>query len=294
MPIKPWMLRPKQSLKVFEGLGNVLDAREQRQQTLEDRLARDQDRKAQADSRSLEDRLRQMQIDKMNNPEERWDRFEGEDGFYEQNQRTREVRPVTMDGQRVRGNRPAARVDTQTDAERLNTRIRELVKEGRPLDVANAQARQEYGYAPPRPRTESPAAERREKASEIRAGETEVRSLRGQFQSVLGRRPKQSQYVDPLTRMADTTAFNEAMPNWRADSTEVHNSLKSAQDELTGLKPAPSPTAGGGGRAGGGNPRAQTTSKKPMSATDREKARKDPAFAAWLRANGYDVDGPPR
>lgn len=46
MPIKPWTLAPKRSLGIFEGLGNVLDKRQQRQdaatakqQTLEDRLA---------------------------------------------------------------------------------------------------------------------------------------------------------------------------------------------------------------------------------------------------------------
>jgi hypothetical protein len=91
MPIKPWALK-RQSLGVFEGLGDVLDARDGRKaqeakaaQTLEDRLA-------QQKTRGLQDRTLEQAL------EDQYERFETSDGFVDQNKRTREIRPLYVDG----------------------------------------------------------------------------------------------------------------------------------------------------------------------------------------------------
>ena len=71
MPVKPWALGPKKSLNIFGGLGEVLDARAERQQTLEDRLGREQDRSAQQEARTLEMKLKQAELDAMSRPAKR-------------------------------------------------------------------------------------------------------------------------------------------------------------------------------------------------------------------------------
>jgi hypothetical protein len=60
---------PKKSLGIFEGLGGLLDARQERQQTLEDRLAQKQQRESSAKSRTIEDALNQARLDAMSRPQ---------------------------------------------------------------------------------------------------------------------------------------------------------------------------------------------------------------------------------
>lgn len=94
--------------------------------------------------------------------------------------------------------------------------------------------------------------------SAIKAAQQQVNAMQDDMRSTLARRPRASQYADPLTRMPDSTAMSEAMGNWRTDSTTQAGSLKAAQDELARLQSsAPSPLAGGGGRSAGGMPRPQ-------------------------------------
>ncbi len=92
-------------LGIFQQLAGVRDKRAARQaaevqaqQTLEDRLAQQTTRDQVAKSRTIEDALKQAQTNKLNAPpapvEDEWDRFETDDGFVEQNKRTREVRPI--------------------------------------------------------------------------------------------------------------------------------------------------------------------------------------------------------
>lgn len=77
-PIKPWLLKPKRSLGIFEGISGVLDDRDQRaqaaqkaQESLEDRMAMRDTRAAQAKSRSLDDALKQAEIAAASRPPER-------------------------------------------------------------------------------------------------------------------------------------------------------------------------------------------------------------------------------
>jgi hypothetical protein len=71
MPIKPWALGPKKSAGLFEEFGNVLDSRQQRKESLEDRLARDADRQQQREARTLEMALTQAQLDAARAPKPR-------------------------------------------------------------------------------------------------------------------------------------------------------------------------------------------------------------------------------
>lgn len=129
--------------------------------------------------------------------------------------------------------------------------------------------------------------------SAVKAAQAQLDKQQAAVRSVLARRPRQSQYADPMTRMVDTPAFDEAMNNWRTDSTDARGSLQRAQDALNEMQSrAPKASATGGGRSGGGRPVAQQTSAttlKPVNDATRQKAKQDPAFAKWLRDRGYDV-----
>jgi hypothetical protein len=79
--------------------------------------------------------------------------------------------------------------------------------------------------------------------SEIRAARTGARQATTDFSSMLARRPKQSQFVDPMLRQPDAPAFDEAMGNWRADSTAKAGAVENTQRslaELLGEEEAPS------------------------------------------------------
>lgn len=56
MPVKPWALGPKKSLNIFGGLGEVLDARAERQQAAVEQQQRLEDRLAQKEMRDLQKR----------------------------------------------------------------------------------------------------------------------------------------------------------------------------------------------------------------------------------------------
>jgi len=101
-----------------------------------------------------------------------------------------------------------------------------------------------------RARSETRADERAEtlaKQAEDRAAAQERAVARAgagaasrEFRRVLDKRPRQSQYIDSQTREADTTAFQEALRNFRADSTATKGALDEAQATLQGLlAPAP-------------------------------------------------------
>lgn len=97
--------------------------------------------------------------------------------------------------------------------------------------------------------------DRRQHETDVRAARVDRRHAEGEFASMLRRRPRQAQHVDPLTRMADTAAFNEAMTDWRADSSARADRVGEAQsalDELLGAR-APAPGAKPAGHVGGQN-----------------------------------------
>lgn len=92
------------------------------------------------------------------------------------------------------------------------------------------------GRVPPEPGAAADAAERRAGAVERRAAQSQLGATRREMQGVLAKRPKATQYVaDPLTKELDKPAFDEALTNWRADSTSTAGALKDAQDYVKSL-----------------------------------------------------------
>lgn len=68
---------------------------------------------------------------------------------------------------------------------------------------------------PPRGSTRSTA-----EPSEVRAARTEARQAETDYNAMLRRKPREGQFVDPLTRLPDEAGYSVAMEDWRADSTE--------------------------------------------------------------------------
>lgn len=145
-------------------------------------------------------------------------------------------------------------------------------------------------------------------AVERRAAQSQVSGRRGEMQRVLSRRPRTGQYVDPLTRQPDEAQFNEAMTNFRADSTETAGALRAAQEHLDLLTggPARKPTPAASRQPSVLSPAVRPDSLELESdATEivqgapgsRQQptpklvqwARGDSAKKAYLAERGYDV-----
>lgn len=97
--------------------------------------------------------------------------------------------------------------------------------------------------APREPRAEGPTP------ADIRSARTELRGAEEGYRSVLRSRPRQSQFLNPLTRLPDTTAFQQAEQSWRPESTYAAQRRQGAGEELQallqagGMTPAPAPTS---------------------------------------------------
>lgn len=85
--------------------------------------------------------------------------------------------------------------------------------------------------------------------ADIRSARTELRGAEEGYRSVLRSRPRQSQFLNPLTRLPDTTAFQQAEQSWRPESTYAAQRRQGAGEELQallqagGMTPAPAPTS---------------------------------------------------
>ena len=92
------------------------------------------------------------------------------------------------------------------------------------------------GRVPSDPADAAAAAERRAVAVERRAAQSQLGATRREMQGVLSKRPKPTQFIaDPLTKELDKPGFDEALTNWRADSTSTAGALKDAQDYIASL-----------------------------------------------------------
>ena len=67
-PLKPWTLAPKKSLGIFSGIGQVMDKRQERADSLEKRLQVQEDRKAEGEMRTLEKALMEERLTDMRAP----------------------------------------------------------------------------------------------------------------------------------------------------------------------------------------------------------------------------------
>jgi len=147
--------------------------------------------------------------------------------------------------------------------------------DGKPVLMPRSKASGRQPYIQPR----STAGAERERASERRAARARVDATRREMHGVLRARPKESQYLDRMTFRPDTVAMNEALGNWRSDSTETADAVKSAQAELSSLLPV-EPGAG------------TQPPQKPVEVRDAElkaEGKKAAERLAILKAEGYNV-----
>lgn len=85
--------------------------------------------------------------------------------------------------------------------------------------------------------------------SDIRTARSELRGAESAFRATMGQRPRQRQFVDPVSGLPDKPAFEQAMQNWRADSTYAAGRRQQASEELEGLTGRRSGAAATGGLA---------------------------------------------
>lgn len=84
--------------------------------------------------------------------------------------------------------------------------------------------------------------------ADIRAARTELRGAETGFRATMGQRPAEREFVNRMTDELDTPAFQQAMKNWRADSTYAAGRREEAGRELRAL------LGGAGGIQDGGAP----------------------------------------
>jgi hypothetical protein len=84
----------------------------------------------------------------------------------------------------------------------------------------------------------SPMQLQTEAKRDVRAAQSELRGAEGAFRSVLSGRPRQSQFKDPLTGLADTAAYGEALRAWRPESTYAAERRTGAQQDVAGAESA--------------------------------------------------------
>lgn len=92
--------------------------------------------------------------------------------------------------------------------------------------------------------------------SDIRTARSELRGAESGFRATMGQRPQQRQFVDPVSGLPDAPAFEQAMKNWRADSTYAAGRRQQASEELAGLTGRPAGGTAAGGMADAGVQRA--------------------------------------
>jgi hypothetical protein len=84
----------------------------------------------------------------------------------------------------------------------------------------------------------SPMQLQGEAKRDVRSAQSELRGAEGAFRSVLSGRPRQSQFKDPLTGMADTSAYGEALRSWRPESTYAAERRTGAQQDVASAESA--------------------------------------------------------
>lgn len=84
-------------------------------------------------------------------------------------------------------------------------------------------------------------------AADVRSARSELRGAESGFRATMGQRPQQRQFADPVTGLPDKAAFEQAMQNWRADSTYAAGRRQQASEELAGLTGRPAGGASSGG-----------------------------------------------
>jgi len=84
--------------------------------------------------------------------------------------------------------------------------------------------------------------------SDIRSARSELRGTESAFSTTMARRPAEREFVNRMTDELDTPAFQQAMKNWRADSTYAAGRREEAGRELRAL------LGGAGGIQDGGAP----------------------------------------
>lgn len=84
-------------------------------------------------------------------------------------------------------------------------------------------------------------------AADERSARSELRGAESAFRATMGQRPQQRQFVDPISGLPDKPAYEQAMQNWRADSTYAAGRREQASEELTRLtgRPVGGTSAGG-------------------------------------------------
>lgn len=113
------------------------------------------------------------------------------------------------------------------DASRL---LSGLLDEPREHRMLTERERVQQRFAPAS--AADPPAERRSREQGARDAQSRVDQQVGERRRVLGTRPHQRTFTDPLTLRPDTAAFGEALRNWRADSTFIEGQLRGAQEDL--------------------------------------------------------------
>ena len=88
---------------------------------------------------------------------------------------------------------------------------------------------------------------------DVRAAKSTLGQTEAAFRSVLSGRPRQSQFKDPMTGLADTAAYGEALTAWRPESTYAAERRTGAQQDVAAAESAlrrmmgqPEPAAQGG------------------------------------------------
>ncbi len=71
--------------------------------------------------------------------------------------------------------------------------------------------------------------------ADIRAARTELRGAEGGFRTTMGQRPEQREFFNRMTDEPDVPAYQQAMKNWRADSTYAAGRREEAGRELRAL-----------------------------------------------------------
>ena len=95
---------------------------------------------------------------------------------------------------------------------------------------------------PPKDRESGPTP------ADIRAARAELRGAEGGFRTTMGQRPEQREFFNRMTDEPDVPAYQQAMKNWRADSTYSAGRREEAGRELQAL------LGGAGGMQDGGAP----------------------------------------
>ena len=164
-----------------------------------------------------------------------------------------------------------------TKDERLKARIDDLVAGGMSLDKANAQARLEFGEMPAR----KPAAGAKGSPGAEVSHLNPIVSQRQREVEGLEKRTRRPSNYDILT--------DESRDAFSADSTSAAGELPSARDALRRAAAKRDSLAGlvDVGAPKGGDDKADHATRRALNDREKEAARTDPGFAAFLKGKGY-------